>query len=864
MTVQEDREQLFLELINRARLDPAAEAARYGVADLSAGTGKTISTAAKQVLAFNAQLLQSATAHNEDMISHNYFSHTGFDGSQLGTRISAANYSTSSYGYGENLSWRGTTGALNANAEVWNEHRDLFLSAGHRANILEAAFEEAGVSALTATNYQGYNALVTTHNFGVRYSAGVFVTGVHYTDSNNDDFYSIGESAAGRTVQLWQSDVLLATTTTANAGGYQILTSANGGAVEIVYSGGGLASEQGAGFSLGALNIKMDLTDNNTIETNVSATLTRNAQNLTLLSIDNVSGTGNALSNIIKGNKGNNVLDGADGDDTLLGGDGIDTLTGGHGNDILNGGNGTADVAVFEGTMASHTITLAGGVYTVYAADGSFDTVSGVESFQFSDGVRTLAQLQLGAAPSAHVVTASVVSAVQTEGNSGSVVYTFNVTLNSAAVSTQTVNFVAAGSGLKAANAEDFIGALSGTLTFLAGESAKTVEISVVGDALFEQDETFIFTLSGQSAGLSLAVSSVTATISNDDVPGPKIINGTALANNLVGTSGIDNIFGHDGNDTLRGVGGADLIDGGNGVDTADYSASTTLVSVNLLTNTNTGGDASGDSLVAIENVTGSRYADDITGNDISNTLSGGSGDDHLNGGLGDDQLYGGLGNDVLAGGAGADLMNGGSGIDTANYADSIEGVTVNLTLGTGLNGDAQGDRFYLVEAVLGSNLNDHLTGNSAANRLIGSDGDDSLFGAGGADTLQGGIGSDILDGGIGNDILDGGVGNDNVIGGMGNDMIEGGCGDDMLTGNLGRDTFRFSASDLGADTITDYDNRSDVISFASTLGMTFDQLVFSGQGTSSVTVSGYDGTSSIIVNSAVALTLDSSDFIFI
>jgi hypothetical protein len=38
MGIQQDREQLLLELINRARLDPAAEAARSGLADLSAGT----------------------------------------------------------------------------------------------------------------------------------------------------------------------------------------------------------------------------------------------------------------------------------------------------------------------------------------------------------------------------------------------------------------------------------------------------------------------------------------------------------------------------------------------------------------------------------------------------------------------------------------------------------------------------------------------------------------------------------------------------------------------------------------------------------------------------------------------------------
>lgn len=830
MTVQQDREQLFLELINRARLDPAAEGARYGITDLSAGTGETITTAAKQVLAFNAALYASATSHNQDMISRNYFDHQRVGGLAFDQRIAAAGYSPTSFGSGENIAWQGTTGTLDANAYVLAEHRALFISPGHRSNILEGLFEELGVSALTTTGYQGgYNALVTTHNYGLRYSAGVFVTGVHYTDSDNNDFYSIGESGAGRTAQLWKNGAVIGTSTTANAGGYQIQTAANGGAVEMVYSGGGLSSEQGASFMLAALNVKMDLTDNNTIETNVSATLTRNAQNLTLLSIDNVSGTGNGLANIIKGNKGNNTLDGAGGNDNLQGGDGTDTLIGGSGNDALNGGNGTADLAVFAGNMASYVITLAGGVYSVYGADGSVDTVTAVENFQFSDGTRTLAQLQIAGAAPTRAATLSATATTQTEGNSGAVVYSFTITLNAASHATQTVNYAVAGSGAFAANAADFSGALSGTVTFLSGETSKTIQVTVNGDTAPEDNETFTVTLSGATSGLSLATSSVTATINNDDVAGPNIINGTTLANTLIGTVGIDHINGIDGNDTLRGLGGADVLDGGIGIDTVDYSASTSLVTINLLNNTNSGGDAAGDSLLAIENITGSRYNDHITGSDLANTISGG---------LGLDNIYGGLGNDVIAGNGGADRIDGGSGTaDVASYRTSAAGVTVNLTSGTGLGGDAQGDTLFFIERVYGSNHVDVLIGSTAANVLNGYDGNDNLNGAAGADNMQGGNGDDTLEGGTGNDVL---------------------------YGNAGADNFRFTAAGLGTDTIMDYDNAVDVISFAAALGVTFNQLVFTNQGTTAVTVSGYDGSSSMIVKSATALTLDVSDFVLV
>jgi Ca2+-binding RTX toxin-like protein len=58
-----------------------------------------------------------------------------------------------------------------------------------------------------------------------------------------------------------------------------------------------------------------------------------------------VSGTGNALDNVIMGNEWNNVLSGWDGNDRLVGNPGDDRLYGGAGNDTLDGGadNDTLD-----------------------------------------------------------------------------------------------------------------------------------------------------------------------------------------------------------------------------------------------------------------------------------------------------------------------------------------------------------------------------------------------------------------------------------------------------------------------------------------------------------------------------------------
>lgn len=76
-----DAEQLFLELVNRARSDPGAEAARLGI-DLNAGlVAGTIADSPKQPLAPNRFLIDSAREHSAWMLETDTFSHTGEGGS---------------------------------------------------------------------------------------------------------------------------------------------------------------------------------------------------------------------------------------------------------------------------------------------------------------------------------------------------------------------------------------------------------------------------------------------------------------------------------------------------------------------------------------------------------------------------------------------------------------------------------------------------------------------------------------------------------------------------------------------------------------------------------------------------------------
>lgn len=353
--------------------------------------------------------------------------------------------------------------------------------------------------------------------------------------------------------------------------------------------------------------------------------------------------------------------------------------------------------------------------------------------------------------------------------------------------------------------------------------------------------------------------------IESEAVPVPAhraIVNGDNGNNALSGTPEDDELYGMGGNDTLNGRAGADLLDGGDGSDFAIYTSSPEGVNVSLATGTGTGGDAEGDTLVDIESLRGSPFADTLTGNDANNTLIGDAGDDVLNGGGG---------NDTLTGGAGADVCDGGPGADTISYSGSTEAVIVDLMTGTGSGGDAAGDTIVNIENVRGSSFNDELAGDANANTLIGGDGDDVLTGRGGDDSFVGGPGADVLDGGDGSDLASyasatagvsvslitgkgsageaagdtlisierlrgsefddvligdsnnnnivGGAGDDTLIGGNGDDLLTGGPGADVLTGGVGTDTISYSGSagavtvNLATQTVSGGDAAGDVIS---------------------------------------------------
>ncbi len=333
---------------------------------------------------------------------------------------------------------------------------------------------------------------------------------------------------------------------------------------------------------------------------------------------------------------------------------------------------------------------------------------------------------------------------------------------------------------------------------------------------------------------------------------GNDTLNGGSGNDTLKGGGGLDALNGGFDNDTLKGGGAADALDGGDGVDTVDYALST-AVTVYLDTGQGFGGDAEGDTLVNIENLSGTAEGDVLGGDGNANSLLGGAGNDTLKGAGGIDNLEGGDDNDTLKGGGGADVLNGGNGVDTASYADTSNGVTVNLLTGAASGNDALGDTFISIE------------------NLTGSTGSDNLTGDGNGNVISGLGGNDIIAGGSGNDTLDGGDDNDTITD-TGANTVSGGDGDDTLIdvfvsggtwdGGAGSDTI-----DLSNDSYTatiDLTSGS-FVNFGATF-TNFENVVGT-QGNDTITgsavfntINGYIGNDSIVDNDSQDDNLNGGD----
>jgi Ca2+-binding RTX toxin-like protein len=673
------QEQLMLELVNRARLDPLAEAARFGI-DLNQNLAPgTITAVAKQVLAMNDLLVASSRGHSAWMLQADIFSHTGQGGSDAGQRMTAAGYVFSgSWTWGENISWRGVSpGPIDASSSILDQHRGLFLSAGHRTNILGDGFREIGIAQEIGgflSNGTNWSASMVTQNFA-RSGANFFLTGVIYNDGTDDDFYGIGEGVGGVSVTVAGGGG----DTSSAAGGYEI--GLTGGAKTVTIGGVTL------GLTIGAGNVKLDLVNGNEIWTSATVSNVTGAAVIALLGIENIGATGGAAAERITGNAGANTLSGGGGADTLNGGAGADSMDGGDGSDFYYLDN--------AGDVVTETnADQAAGGYDVVFATVSHTLSANIEQLVLIGGATT----GVGNATANYLYGGNSGLSLNLDGGGGDdVIFTGLAGRNTVAGGAGVDTLLLYG-GNNQAN-----GGLGSDIYYTY--TATDVLSEVGGDGVDTVYATWNITLGAGFEQLLLSGSATAATGSADN----NIIygNSTSAAVSISGLAGADVLYGGAFNDTLSGGAGVDYLFGLGGTNTLIGGDDTDIYYIesagNSVTETTTGGfdtmysNVVGNTTLAVNveqlilygaatSGTGTSGNDYLYGNSSGNalTLDGADGNDYLLGSAQADVLIGGLGNDTF------DLATGGNDFIRFNAsgnmgADTVQGFDADATGGQDL-----------------------------------------------------------------------------------------------------------------------------------------------------------------------------------
>jgi Ca2+-binding RTX toxin-like protein len=118
------------------------------------------------------------------------------------------------------------------------------------------------------------------------------------------------------------------------------------------------------------------------------------------------------------------------------------------------------------------------------------------------------------------------------------------------------------------------------------------------------------------------------------------ILHGEGGADQLGGLDGNDKLYGGDCNDLLEGGFGDDRLDGGGGTDTASLYNYGSGVVADLAKGTASGTNTGHDTLISIENLTGTPYVDRLAGDGRANVLDGAFGADVLTGRGGADRFH--------------------------------------------------------------------------------------------------------------------------------------------------------------------------------------------------------------------------------
>jgi len=277
-----DEEQHLLELINRTRMNPAAETAilrdhpdvlvQQAYTYFKVDFNRMLTDMARYVplppLAPHGALLQAARGHSQWMLVNADQSH--FQGTiGVGQRATAAGYpwqtmAENLFAFSENpehahagleVDWGLFDGMGNPIAPGMQD------PPGHRDNNHSPLVHEVGVGLVKGRNSRVVNGqvqtvgpLLYTVNFGARAGAPPAVTGVAYLDLDGDGSYGEGEGLGGVRVDVSGSTHYA---TTAGAGGYAVPTS--NGLRQVTFSAAGMEPVTRAVVVSGGGNVKADL-----------------------------------------------------------------------------------------------------------------------------------------------------------------------------------------------------------------------------------------------------------------------------------------------------------------------------------------------------------------------------------------------------------------------------------------------------------------------------------------------------------------------------------------------------------------------------------------------------------------------------
>ncbi|HEX8618423.1 MAG TPA: IPTL-CTERM sorting domain-containing protein, partial [Thermoanaerobaculia bacterium] len=158
---------------------------------------------------------------------------------------------------------------------------------------------------------------------------------------------------------------------------------------------------------------------------------------------------------------------------------------------------------------ATFVVTINGD--TTFEPDETFTvTVSNVTGATVTDGTALGTITNDDAAPSFSIADVAI-----TEGDAGTQLMTFTVTLSAAAASTMTVDYATADSSATVAGA-DYVGT-SNTLTFTAGTTTQTIDVTVNGDTNVEGNEQFFVNLTNVTGGATISDAQALGVIRLDD-----------------------------------------------------------------------------------------------------------------------------------------------------------------------------------------------------------------------------------------------------------------------------------------------------------------------------------------------------------